>query len=46
VVNTLALIVSPHFWELINPAILAPILLAELSLALWLLLKGITVEVK
>jgi hypothetical protein len=46
VVNTLALIVSPRFWELINPAILAPILLAELSLALWLLLKGIAVEAK
>jgi hypothetical protein len=46
VVNTLALIVSPGFFELINPAILLPILLAELSLALWLLLKGIAVEAK
>ncbi len=46
VVNTLALIVSPGFWKLLNPAILLPILLAELSLALWLLLKGITVEAK
>ncbi len=44
VVNTVALIVSPGFWKLINPTILLPILLAELSLALWLLLKGITVE--
>ncbi len=44
VVNTLALIVSPGFWKLINPMILFPILLAELSLALWLLLKGIAVE--
>jgi hypothetical protein len=44
VVNTLALIVSPGFWELINPMILLPILLAELPLALWLLLKGIAVE--
>jgi hypothetical protein len=44
VVNTQALIVSPRFFELINPAILLPILLAELSLALWLLLKGIAVE--
>jgi hypothetical protein len=41
VVNTVALIVSPGFFERINPAILLPILLAELSLALWLLLKGI-----
>jgi len=46
VVNTMALIVSPGFFELINPTILLPILLAELSLALWLLLKGITVEPK
>ena len=46
VVNTLALIVSPGFFELINPAILLPIVLAELSLALWLLLKGIAIEPK
>jgi len=46
VVNTLALIVSPGFFDLINPAVLLPILLAELSLALWLLLKGIAVETK
>ncbi len=46
VVNTVALIVSPGFWKLVNPMILLPILLAELSLALWLLLKGITVEAK
>ena len=46
VVNTLALIVAPGFFKLINPAILLPILLAELSLALWLLLKGIAVEAK
>jgi hypothetical protein len=46
VVNTLALIVAPGFFEQINPAILLPILLAELSLALWLLLKGIAVEAR
>jgi hypothetical protein len=46
VVNTLALIVSPRFFERINPTILLPILLAELSLALWLLLKGIADEAK
>lgn len=44
VVNTVALIVSPGFFERINPAILLPILLAELSLALWLLLKGIAIS--
>lgn len=43
VVNTLALIVSPGFFERINPTILLPILLAELSLAFWLLLKGIAI---
>lgn len=43
-VNTLALVVSPGVFERINPAILLPILLAELSLALWLLVKGIRVE--
>ena len=46
VVNTLALIVSPGFFNLVNPTILLPILLAELSLALWLLLKGIAVEAR
>lgn len=46
VVNTVSLIVSPAFFEWINPAILLPILLAELSLALWLLLKGVAVEAR
>ena len=46
VVNTVALIVSPGFFKLINPMILLPIVLAELSLALWLLVKGIAVEAK
>ena len=36
----------PAFFERINPAILLPILLAELSLALWLLLKGVAVEAR
>lgn len=44
VANTVALIVSPAFFGLINPAILLPIVLAELSLALWLLVKGVAVE--
>ena len=46
VVNTTALIVAPALFERLNPAILLPILLAELSLALWLLLKGIVVEAR
>jgi hypothetical protein len=44
VVNTVALIVSPGSFERLNPGILLPILLAELSLALWLLLKGIAID--
>jgi hypothetical protein len=46
VANTLALIVSPGLYERINPAILLPIVLAELSLALWLLVKGVAFEAK
>jgi len=45
-VNTLTLIVSPDLLERLNPMILLPSVLAELSLALWLLLKGIAVEAK
>lgn len=44
VVNTLALVVSPDFYAWINPAVLLPIVVAELSLALWLLVKGVAVE--
>jgi len=42
-VNTLALILSPALSNLLVPAILLPVLPAELSLALWLLLKGVKV---
>ena len=44
VVNTVALVVSPEFFALINPAVLLPIVLAELSMALWLLARGTRVE--
>ena len=44
VVNTTALVVAPGLFAWMNPAILLPIFLAELSLALWLLVKGIAVE--
>ena len=40
VVNTLALVVSPAVSGAIFPAILLPAFIAELSLALWLLVKG------
>ena len=41
VVNTLALILSPALSDRLVPGILLPIGLAELSLALWLTVKGI-----
>jgi hypothetical protein len=43
VVNTLALILSPSLFELLNPMILLPIVIGEMALALWLLLKGVAV---
>jgi len=44
VVNTMALILSPALSDRLVPGILLPILLAELSLALWLVVKGVKVE--
>jgi hypothetical protein len=44
VVNTLALILSPALSDLIFPGILLPVLLAELSLALWLVVRGVKPE--
>jgi Domain of unknown function (DUF4386) len=44
VVNTLALILSPALSDLIFPGILLPALLAELSLALWLVVRGVKPE--
>jgi Domain of unknown function (DUF4386) len=43
VVNTLALILSPAPSDLLVPGILPPVGLAELSLALWLTVKGVQV---
>jgi Domain of unknown function (DUF4386) len=43
-VNTLALLLSPALSDLIYPGILLPCLLAELSLALWLVVKGVKPE--
>jgi hypothetical protein len=43
VVNTLALVLSPALPDLLVPGILVPVLLAELSLALWLTVKGVRV---
>jgi hypothetical protein len=44
VVNTLALILSPALSDRLVPWILLPIGLAELSLALWLAVRGVQVE--
>jgi Domain of unknown function (DUF4386) len=44
VVNTLASILSPALSNLLFPGILLPSLLAELSLALWLVVKGVMLE--
>jgi Domain of unknown function (DUF4386) len=43
-VNTLALILSPALSDLLVPLILLPPFLGELSLALWLLVKGVKAE--
>jgi hypothetical protein len=44
VVNTLALVLSPVLSDLLVPGILLPVGLAELSLALWLAVKGVQAE--
>lgn len=38
--NTLAMLVAPGLWAAISPGVLAPCLVAETSLAMWLLVKG------
>lgn len=42
--NSFALIIAPAVADRLFPAILLPAFVAELSLALWLLLKGIDME--
>ena len=44
VVNSFALLLSPPLASRLFPAILMPSLIAELSLALWLLVKGVNAE--
>lgn len=39
--NSFALLVAPHFADRIFPAILVPSFIGELSLALWLTVKGV-----
>jgi hypothetical protein len=38
--NTIAMVVTPGIWSMISPGILIPCLVAEASLAVWLLVKG------
>ena len=43
-INSFALLLSPGLSSLLFPAILIPALIAEVSLALWLLVKGVDAE--
>ena len=42
--NSFALLLAPTFASMLVPAILVPALIGELSLCLWLLVKGVDVE--
>lgn len=42
--NTMLMLLAPDQWRLVSPQILVPCLLAELSLALWLLARGVNLE--
>ena len=44
-INSFALILSPAFANLLFPLILVPAFIAELSLCLWLLVKGVNISV-
>ncbi|MEP6514247.1 MAG: DUF4386 domain-containing protein [Parafilimonas sp.] len=41
--NSFALLLAPTFADMISPAILVPAFIGELSLCLWLLVKGVNV---
>lgn len=43
-INSVALLLAPDFEARLFPAILMPCLFAELSLALWLLIKGVNID--
>lgn len=43
-VNSVALILAPSLTDILFPAILLPPFVAELSLCLWLIIKGVNVE--
>lgn len=42
-INSFALLLSPHLADLLFPAILLPAFIGELSLCLWLLVKGVDI---
>lgn len=44
ILNSFALIVAPHLASRLSPAILLPPFVAELSMALWLLVKGVNLS--
>jgi hypothetical protein len=41
--NSFSLILAPKFTSMISPAILIPSFIGELSLCLWLIIKGVNV---
>jgi hypothetical protein len=43
-INSFALILAPSLANRLFPAILVPAFIGELSLCLWLLVKGVNVE--
>lgn len=43
-VNSLALLLAPDIGALLFPAIMLPVLIAELSLSLWMIVKGANME--
>lgn len=43
--NSFALLIAPEFEKIIFPGIMAPIVIGELSLCLWLIIKGVKVTV-
>ncbi len=42
--NSFALLISPAFEAMIFPGILIPALIAELTLGLWLIVRGVNVQ--
>jgi hypothetical protein len=43
-INSFALLLAPSFATLIFPAVLVPAFVGELSLCLWLIVKGVNLE--